>query len=139
MAGAIDREFITELFAAFRPVEVRRMFGGAGLFVEGLMFGLVADSVIYLKADETTTQAFKREGQGPFSYGTKSGRHTIASYWRMPERLYDDPEELARWAAQAFAVAQQKAVRKSSRARKRQKKSTLPRMRHPKKRRAGSR
>lgn len=112
LRGTVDHEFIVELFAAFRPVMVRRMFGGAGLFVDGLMFGLVHDGIVYLKADEGTIPAFKREGQGPFSYATKSGTNTIASYWRMPERLYDDPDELARWAAEAFEIARQKAARK---------------------------
>ena len=89
------------------------MFGGAGLFVDGLMIGLVSDGVIYLKADEQTAPAFAREDLKPFSYETKTGTHTLGSYWRMPERLYDDPDELARWAAQALEVAQRTAQRKS--------------------------
>jgi DNA transformation protein len=91
-----DPEYIAELFAVFGPVKVRRMFGGAGLFVDGLMIGLVGEGVIYLKADENTIPAFEREDLKPFSYKTKTGTHTLASYWRMPERLYDEPDELAR-------------------------------------------
>jgi len=101
------------------------MFGGAGLFVDGLMIGLVAGGVIYLKADEETIPAFEREGLGPFTYKIRSGSNTINSYWRMPERLYDDPEELARWAVRALNSAQRKVVRKS-----------LPRNRKRNKRRA---
>ena len=89
------------------------MFGGAGLFVDGLMIGLVGKDVIYLKADEHTIPAFEREGLKPFSYETKAGTHTLASYWRMPERLYDDPDELARWAAKALEVARRTARQKS--------------------------
>ena len=109
--GLADPARLEELFSAFGPVVVRRMFGGAGLFVDGLMFGLVADGVIYLKADEHTIPAFKRERLAAFSYPTKTGTHTLTSYWRMPERLYDDPEELARWAAQARDAARRKAAR----------------------------
>ena len=101
----MDAEAIGELFREFGPVSVRRMFGGAGIFVDGLMIGLVSDDVIYLKADGETIPAFEREGQAPFSYPTKNGAHTLTSYWRMPDRLYDDAEELARWARAAHAVA----------------------------------
>jgi len=113
LGSADDPEYIAELFAAFGPVMIRRMFGGAGIFVDGMMFGLIADGVIYLKSDEHTIPTFKREGLGPFSYETKTGTHTLASYWRMPERLYDDPEELARWATQALETARRTAPRKS--------------------------
>ena len=101
----MDAEAIGELFNEFGPVSVRRMFGGAGIFVDGLMIGLVSDDVIYLKADSETIPAFEREGQAPFTYPTKNGAHTLTSYWRMPERLYDDADELARWARDAHAVA----------------------------------
>jgi DNA transformation protein len=77
------------------------------------MFGLVDDGVIYLKADAHTIPAFEREGLGPFTYATRTAAHTLTSYWRMPERLYDDPEELARWAAQALETARRTATRAS--------------------------
>ena len=108
----MDPEFIRELFAQFGPVTVRRMFGGAGLFAEGLMFGLVFDGAIYLKVDGESIPGFEREGSRPFTYtrGKSAGRGREASlpYWRLPERLYDDPEELAAWAAHAFAIAERK-------------------------------
>jgi DNA transformation protein len=100
-----DPDTIAELFAAFGAVAVRRMFGGAGIFADGVMFALVDDGVIYLKADPGAVAAFTREKLGPFTYSTKTGRRSLTSYWRMPERLYDDPEELARWAEQALAAA----------------------------------
>jgi DNA transformation protein len=109
----MDAETVRELFAEFGPVSVRRMFGGAGIFVDGLMIGLIARGVIYLKADEHTIADFEREGQGPFTYGTKDGERTLASYWRMPDRLYDDIEELARWAGAAHETAQRNAPRRN--------------------------
>jgi DNA transformation protein len=99
-------DHISELFAQFRPVSVRRLFGGAGLYVDGVMFAILSKDVIYLKADDGTRAAFEREGCAPFSYQAKGGKRAIMSYWRMPERLYDDPDELAAWAEQALAVAQ---------------------------------
>jgi DNA transformation protein and related proteins len=105
----LDPEFIHELFAPFGAVSVRRMFGGAGIWSDGLMFALVFDGAIFLKVDATTIPDFEREGSRPFVYTRakspgRVGRHSL-SYWRLPERLYDDPEELAVWAGRALAVA----------------------------------
>jgi DNA transformation protein len=102
---------IQELFSAFGVVAVRRMFGGAGIYADGTMFALVADGVIYLKADELSTPAFERESLPPFTYETKDGKRGVMSYRRMPERLYDDPDELATWARAALAAAQRTGVR----------------------------
>ena len=106
MSGANDPGFLTELFSGFGPIAVRRMFSGSGVFADGLMIALVVDGVIFLKADEESVPQFEREGLVPFSYKTKEGRRTLMSYWRMPERLYDDPDELAVWARQSMAAAQ---------------------------------
>ncbi len=89
------------------------MFGGAGIYAEGTMFALVADGVIYLKADGRTESAFIVEGLQPFSYEARNGKRAVMSYRRMPDRLYDDPEELAQWAKAAFAAARRAAARKS--------------------------
>ena len=96
---------VDELFAAFGPVSVRRLFGGAGIYAEDTMFALVHDGVIYLKVDADTLPAFERESLEPFTYTTKNGRRGVMSYRRMPERLYDEPEELAAWAREALAAA----------------------------------
>jgi DNA transformation protein len=116
----LDPEFVRELFAQFRPVTMKRLFGGAGLWSEDLMFGLVFDGAIYLKVDETSIPDFQREGSQPFVYTRakspgRIGRHSL-SYWRLPERLYYDPDELAVWAGRALAIAQRKkfAPRKRS-------------------------
>jgi DNA transformation protein and related proteins len=85
---------IRELFCVFGPVEVRPMFGGAGIYAEGRMFALMSDGVIYLKADEHNALAFEREQLEPFTYATRTGRRGVMSYRRMPDRLYDDPDEL---------------------------------------------
>ena len=101
----MDPDHLIELFAAFGRVTVRRMFSGFGIYADGIMFGLVARDVVYLKADDTSSAAFAREGQGPFTYEAKGGKRVIMSYWRLPDRLYDDPDELAEWARVALAVA----------------------------------
>jgi DNA transformation protein len=107
----MDADSIREVFAEFGPVDVRRMFGGVGIFVDGRMIGLVSREVIYFKADAETIPTFEQEGLEPFSYATKNGEHKLTSYWRMPERLYDDPDELARWARAAQEAAQRAMLR----------------------------
>jgi DNA transformation protein len=100
-----DAERFRELFSAFGPVSIRRMFGGAGVYAEGTMFALISDGELYLKADEETIPAFRAAGAGPFVYGAR-GRRVVMSYWRLPDRLLDEPEELAQWARAALRVAQ---------------------------------
>jgi DNA transformation protein and related proteins len=101
-AGFLD--FIKEQMAGFGPVTVRRMFGGAGFYRDGVMFGLVADDTLYFKADNETLQLFERQGSSPFAYGEK-GRRTVMSYWRAPEACLDYPEEMVRWAEIAHGAA----------------------------------
>ncbi len=80
-------------------------------YADGVMFGLIADYTLYLKADEKTRRDFEAEGLGPFVY--EGGGRTIAmSYWRIPERLLDDPDEMAAWARTALGVAQRAAAAK---------------------------
>jgi DNA transformation protein and related proteins len=112
----MESDDLIDLFAAFGRVSVRRMFGGFGIYADGLMFALASRGVVYLKADDETAAAFEQEGAGPFTYDTRHGRHASLSYWRLPDRLYDDPDELAAWARTALAVARRrrkpKAVRR---------------------------
>ena len=106
----VDAEFIHDLFQPFGAVSVRRMFGGAGLFADGVMFGLVSGGQIYLKVDATTVPCFEHEQCEPFEYSTKNGKRALTSYWRLPDRLYDDADELARWARRALAAARRGAA-----------------------------
>jgi DNA transformation protein and related proteins len=129
----LDSDFIHDLFAPFGPVTIRRMFSGAGIFRDGLMLGLIVRDVIYLKADESTAPDFEREHCRPFTYmrGKKSGRPTehALPFWRLPERLYDDPDELAEWARKAFAVAERKKTTAGKKAKAAKRKSARKRRR----------
>lgn len=112
MAGSFQ-DHLSDLFAPLDGVMFRKMFGGLGIFKEGLMFALVADDVLYLKADEATSPAFVAEGSGQFIYAGMPGRVATMPYWRIPERLLDDPGEFADWARRAFAVAERAQKQKS--------------------------
>ena len=104
-ASAEYLDFIKEQLSGFGPVSVRRMFGGAGIFRDGLMFALIADETLYLKADATSQGEFEALSLPPFTYGAKGGKRTIMSYWRAPEACLDDQSEMTEWARKAYAAA----------------------------------
>jgi len=97
-------EFLLETLAPLGSVQSRRMFGGAGLYCDGVMFALIADDAVYLKASDKTSEAFVDEGLKPFTYHGKNKPITM-SYWRIPERLFDDQDEFVAWAEIALGVA----------------------------------
>jgi DNA transformation protein len=104
---ARDPRRFDDLFAEFGRIEVRRMFGGEGIFADKIMFGLVSDERVYLKTDEETRKAYLAEGMKPFTYTkTSTGETMEISYYAVPDRLYDDPEEFAQWAHAALRVAE---------------------------------
>ena len=100
-----DPDRFDDLFAPFGKIVVRRMFGAEGLFHDGLMFGIVYGERLYFKTSDETRQAFIAEGCGPFTFEMKNGESVLTSYYALPDRLYDEPDELAEWARIAFAVA----------------------------------
>jgi len=103
------RELLHEQLAPLGHVTVRRMFGGAGVYCDGLMFGLIARDTLYFKTDDGNRAAYEAESMEPFTYEGKA-KPIQMSYWRVPERLFDEPEELAEWARAALAAARRAAA-----------------------------
>lgn len=108
----MDPAYLLDLFAQFGPVRIRRMFGMQGLFVADRMIGFAGEDALYLKTDESTRAAYEAEGCQPFVYRKSTGDEIAMSYYRIPDRLYDDPEELAGWARKAEAVAERTPMTK---------------------------
>jgi DNA transformation protein len=95
-------EYILDQFSHWCHVTARKMFGGAGLYCEGRMFGLIADDVAYLKVDDSNRNTFIEAGSSPFKpYPDKS---TTMSYFEIPPDILDDPEELAKWAEESLVI-----------------------------------
>jgi DNA transformation protein len=111
----MDRDFLIDLFSDFGAVTIRRMFSGFGISADGTNFALVLRGGLYFRADEQTIPQFEAEGARPFQYQTRTKTVTVGSYWQLPERLYDDPEELGGWARAALAAAQRAVLRKRPR------------------------
>ncbi len=109
------KAFLADLLSGFGPVSIRNMFGGAGVYANGVMFAILVDDTLYLKADEASAGAFAAEGKGPFTYRPKGRAAVAMSYWEIPERLLDDPDELIAWARRAHEVALAAKARKPKR------------------------
>jgi DNA transformation protein len=107
---AVILAFAVDLFSGMGPVEARRMFGGAGLYADGVMFGLIDDDVIFLKVDEALRADVAAAGSHSWIYterkGPKAGIPQETSYWSLPESALDDPEEACAWGFRSLAVAQ---------------------------------
>jgi DNA transformation protein and related proteins len=105
MAVSLEfREFVEELLATFGPVAIKPMFGGAGVYADGINFGLIAEDTLYLKVDDGNRAAFEAEGMSPFVYAAR-GKPVAMSYWQVPDRLLDDADDMAVWARDALAAA----------------------------------
>jgi DNA transformation protein len=105
-------EFLREQLVPLGRITVRRMFGKTGVFCEGLMFGMVTDDTLYFRVDDHNRTVFKEaESFPPLSYG-KKGRSIDLSFWRAPERLFDEPDELVTWARAALGAARRVAAKR---------------------------
>jgi DNA transformation protein and related proteins len=109
-----DPHRFDDLFSAFGPVTLKRLFSGEGIYADGKIMGLVVRDVIYFKTDEDSRAAYKAETRKPF-YFTGGGKRIASSYYAIPERLYDDAEELAEWARDALKVSSVKPQKKKKR------------------------
>jgi DNA transformation protein and related proteins len=108
--------FVKELFARLGPVQIKRMFGGAGGYADSVMFLLIADDTIHIKTDDALKAELREVGSGPFEWtpknGPRAGERIDLGYWRLPESALDDPDEAVVWGRKALAVARAKAKTK---------------------------
>ena len=100
---------IVDLLQFIGPVESKSMFGGFGIFLEGLMFGLVASNELYLKADAENRQDYEGLGLEAFSYA-KNGKEFKMSYYQAPEEAMENAELLSAWASSAYGAAMRAAA-----------------------------
>lgn len=101
-----DPHRFDDLFQEFGPIALKRFFGGEGIYAGEIMIGMIFGDTIYFKTDENTRKGFVAERTKPFTFKKHSTGETVVTGWfALPDRLYDDPKELARWAQAALAVA----------------------------------
>ena len=118
-------EFLRDQLAPLGRITMRRMFGKTGVFSDGFMLGMVRDNTLYFRVDDDNRAAFKEaESFPPLDYQKKGGIIDL-SFWRAPERLFDEPDELVIWARAALAAARRVALKRERTTRKRKSKSQL--------------
>src|SRR3979409_399642 len=124
VASETYAEFLREQLAPLGRVTLRRMFGKSGVFCDGVMFAMVTEKTLYVRVDEENrAELSEAEAFPPRNYA-KQGSTIDLSFWRVPERLFDEPDELVAWAQAALAAAHRVAARRERTAPKR--KSNTP-------------
>lgn len=103
-------ELLREQLSSLGRVTMRRMFGKTGVFCNGLMFGMVTQDTLYFRVDDHNRADFKEAASDPPLNYQKQGRTIDLSFWRVPERLLDEPDELVVWARAALAAARRVAA-----------------------------
>ena len=112
VASATFAEFLREQLAPLGRITVRRMFGKTGVFCDGVMFGMVTENTLYFRVDDQNRVMFREaEAFPPLNYA-KKGSTIDLSFWRVPERLFDEPDELVTWAQAALAAARRVAAKR---------------------------
>jgi DNA transformation protein len=105
-------EFLREQLGPLGAVTMRRMFGKTGVFCDGVMIGMVRDNTLYFRVDDDNRAVFKEASSfPPLNYAKKGGTIDLA-FWRAPERLFDEPDELVAWARAALAAARRVAAKR---------------------------
>jgi DNA transformation protein and related proteins len=111
-------EFLREQLAPLGRITMRRMFGKTGVFHDRLMFGMVTDDTLYFRVDDYNRAEFKEAGSSPPLNYEKRGRTIDLAFWRAPDRLFDEPDELVTWARIALAAARRVAAKRAPATRK---------------------
>ena len=125
--GASDgfAEFLCDQLTPLGHITLRRMFGKTGVFCDGFMLGMIRDNTLYFRVDDNNRASFKEpESFPPLNYEKKGGTIDL-SFWRAPERLFDEPDELIAWARAALGAARRVAVKRDKTAPSRKSKPRL--------------
>jgi len=111
-------EHVVETMRELGPVTAKQMFGGWGLYHEGLFFALIHEDTLYLKVDDENRAQFEVADLPPFVYKTKDGESMAMAYRQAPPEALESPAAMAAWARLGYAAAVRAKNRKPSRKRK---------------------
>ncbi|MFH1717209.1 MAG: TfoX/Sxy family protein [Planctomycetota bacterium] len=101
-------DYVIDQLAGWGAVTARKMFGGAGLYRDGVMFGLIADDVAYLKVDDSNRADFVEAGSSAFNPFPEKEKTAVMPYYEIPADVLEDREALGKWADRALTVARRK-------------------------------
>ena len=113
----VDSPFVNEVLDRLQevgPATARRMFGGYGIFLDGLMFALIADNELYLKADKQSSHFFEEQALPPFSYTKSEGKVFKMSYYLAPESFFEEIDDTRLWTTRAIEAARRAPRKKKN-------------------------
>ena len=122
-------DYLVDQLAPLGDARGRALFGGHGVYIDGLIIGIIAFDTFYLKVDDANRADFEAAGSEPFTYDGK-GKPIVMSYWECPAEAMEDPDQLRAWAQKSLAAARRSSKPPAGKAR--------PRKRISKERRPGS-
>ncbi|MGX5668155.1 TfoX/Sxy family protein [Rhizobium daejeonense] len=134
----MDNVEIEEMFQAVGPVSIRRMFGGKGIYRDGVIFALDLFDEIMLKADNDSAPRFEEAGARQWVYQREGKSPVAMPYWSIPDDAYDDPDEMAKWVRLAFEAGLRAEVSKAKPARSKPAKPKSAKQKSAKKRQDGA-
>jgi DNA transformation protein len=111
-------EFLRDQLRGLGHITTRRMFSGAGIYCDSVIFALLLRNVLHFKVDDSNRDAYEAERLEPFIYQSRGKAVRMEAYRRVPERLFDDPDEMIEWARGALAAGRRAAGSKKPKARK---------------------
>ncbi|GGA82951.1 competence protein TfoX [Brucella endophytica] len=105
----MDDDDIHDLFASLGPIRIKRLFGGKGIYRDGLIIAIEYNGEILLKADEVSAHLFEEAGCAQWTYIGKNRSKPVAMpYWSLPGDALDDPDIMKEWARRAYEAAVRK-------------------------------
>jgi DNA transformation protein and related proteins len=114
MAASADfLEFLKDQLRGLGHITTRRMFSGAGLYCDGTIFALILRDTLYFKVDDSNRPTYEAEGLEPFTYEARGKTVRVGAYWQIPERLFDEPDEMLDWARAALGAGRRAAAKKA--------------------------
>ena len=102
---------IQDLMSHIPGIKSRVMFGGWGIYKDGVIFGIIADDELYFKVDETNRKKYEAAGSKPFTYDTKKRKKIVMSYWEVPPDILEDRDEIVRWVEESCRISGTKPKR----------------------------
>jgi len=103
----VSREYLNSVLEKLEPIgdiKSKAMFGGYGIFHQGLMFALIADDILYFKVDQSNRSDYEKAGSNKFEHGI--------SYWEVPPEVFEDNKSILEWAQNSINIAVAKANKK---------------------------
>lgn len=105
MKDSSFKDFIAERLGFIEGIIFKSMFGGYGIYKDGIVFAIIADDQLFFKVNDDLKEQYESMGSTPFTYENNKGKKISMSYWELPADILENDEELEKWVDQSVAVS----------------------------------